>query len=160
MYYTKSDVVRFVEESNRIEGINGVREDELVEFGRFMSLPKLTVDDMKAFVSVYQPDAVIRDRKGLDVMVGGYVPPYGGSDIVPILEEILTRANCADDPWRVHVAYESLHPFTDCNGRSGRMVWYWMMRSRPKIRLGFLHAFYYQTLDKCGERANIKTTDN
>lgn len=152
MYYTKSDVVRFVEESNRIEGINGAREAELAEFSRFMGLPKLTVDDMKTFVSVYQPGAVIRDRKGLDVMVGGYVPPYGGPGIVPALKEILARANRGGDPWRVHISYESLHPFTDGNGRSGRMVWYWIMRSHPKMRLGFLHAFYYQTLDKCGER--------
>lgn len=50
----------------------------------------------------------------------------------------------ADPPWEVHIAYEMLHPFTDGNGRSGRMLWAWQMRNFP---LDFLHTFYYQTLN-------------
>jgi hypothetical protein len=26
------------------------------------------------------------------------------------------------------------------------MLWYWMMAANPRFGLGFLHAFYYQTL--------------
>lgn len=43
---------------------------------------------------------------------------------------------------------------TDGNGRSGRALWAWMMLCRggsygraKVIELGFLHTFYYQTLE-------------
>ena len=52
-------------------------------------------------------------------------------------------------PFGIHLRYETLHPFMDGNGRSGRILWAWQMLHHdiaPGIRLGFLHAFYYQTL--------------
>jgi hypothetical protein len=51
-------------------------------------------------------------------------------------------------PLEAHVRYETLHPFTDGNGRTGRALWYWMMVGSSRADLGFLHAFYYQTLKK------------
>ena len=45
--------------------------------------------------------------------------------------------------------YETLHPFMDGNGRSGRILWAWQMIEHniaPGLSLGFLHAYYYQTL--------------
>jgi hypothetical protein len=54
------------------------------------------------------------------------------------------------DPYILHVEYEQLHPFTDGNGRSGRAMWLYAMkkcgRLEQGLNLGFLHAFYYQTL--------------
>lgn len=43
-------------------------------------------------------------------------------------------------------AYETLHPFTDGNGRSGRALWLWAMGGIHRAPLGFLHHFYYQAL--------------
>ena len=132
----------FIKESNRIEGIK--REPalrEMDEFHRFMDLPELTVGDIEEFVEVYQPGTVLRDKLGTNVIVGGHMPPLGGPKVRKSLENILSESFNA---YVTHLAYERLHPFTDCNGRSGRMIWAWMMRD---IRLGFLHRFYYQALE-------------
>lgn len=139
-----------IEESNRIEGIDRpVRGDEIVEFTRFIALERVVVADLIKFVSVYQPGARLRDQPGLDVIVGKHTPPPGSSVIPYKLDDILLKANMDQcSPWQLHREYEDLHPFTDGNGRSGRMLWYWMMVGNPKADLGFLHAFYYQTLEE------------
>lgn len=142
------EIVCFVTESNRIEGINrDPTEAELDECERFLNLELVTVGQLKRFVSVYQPGAVLRNREGLNVRVGNHFPIPGGPGVETDLNLLLDAANCLsrDDysAYKTHLRYETLHPFTDCNGRSGRMLWAWQMRAFP---LGFLHHFYYQTL--------------
>ena len=141
------EMLDFIRESNRIEGIHrDPTKEEIAEYERFMALTIVTAKDMVKFVKVYQPDARLRNRTGLDVRVGLYFPPKGSPEILPMLESILQNAHgAAHSPYRVHQDYESLHPFTDGNGRSGRMLWRWMM---PKAPLGFLHTWYYQSLSE------------
>lgn len=52
------------------------------------------------------------------------------------------------DPYKIHLLYEDLHPFTDGNGRSGRAIWLWQMERQGGTRLSFLHWWYYATLAK------------
>lgn len=146
----------FVAESNRIEGIH--REplaQEVQATSEFITAPQLTVVRVKALVAVYQPNARLRNKVGLDVRVGNHVPLPGGPVIEEELGMLLTWANSgAPDPYEVHCRYETLHPFTDGNGRSGRAIWLWQMvkiynRLPP---LGFLHTWYYQSLQHCDAR--------
>ena len=143
-----SDLTDFIRESNRIEGI--VREptkEEISAAENFLALGQITVDDVAMLVSVFQPDARLRNRPGMNVRVGRHVAPEGGPEIEKELTGLLKAVN-GDvlTPYNIHVWYETLHPFIDGNGRSGRMIWAWQMKQRTGFPLGFLHHFYYQTL--------------
>lgn len=141
-----SYLVDFMRESNWIEGIKRApTTDECEALKTFLGEAKITVTALQELVKVFQPDAKLRDRVGLDVRVGQHVPPHGGSHIKKELEALLDKINAAKlDSFQGHVAYETLHPFTDGNGRSGRAVWLWQLGGRAP--LGFLHTFYYQSL--------------
>lgn len=131
-------------ESNRIEGIQTVEWPERKAAVDFLALDRLSIPAIESYLSIVQSGAVLRNKVGLDVMVGKYHPPRGGSHIRRILHSLLEQINDGEvNAFQAHIRYEKLHPFTDGNGRSGRMIWLWQMKSAP---LGFLHTFYYQAL--------------
>jgi hypothetical protein len=141
----------FVEESNRIEGI--LREPTLEEIKAhetFLNVDVLRVGDLEALVSVLQPDAILRDRPSVPgVRVGNHIAPASGHHIRDRLKNILHLAPCRL-PFDTHRDYENLHPFTDGNGRSGRALWLTTLSGGELFRaksLGFLHTWYYQSLD-------------
>lgn len=140
------NLLYFVAESNRIEGIlREPADEEIVAHEKFLLSPRPTVATVQTLVSVLQPGARLRDKFGLDVQVGRYLPPPGGPDIKAQLKVLLHDLD-KYSPYQAHQAYENLHPFTDGNGRSGRAIWLWMMRDGAP--LGFLHHWYYQSLQE------------
>jgi hypothetical protein len=137
----------FVRESNRIEGITrDPTGDEIDAHAAFINVSFPCTSDLEGFVAIIAPGHRLRDKHGLDVRVGNHIAPRGGPEIRQALDTLLARvAEGADlyHPWQCHIDYETLHPFTDGNGRSGRALWLWQMQTAP---IGFLHQFYYQTL--------------
>lgn len=154
---TRYSLYDFVEESNRIEGITrDPREMEITAHEILLAAPTLTILLLKAFVATVQPGAILRDRENLNVRVGRHVAPQGGAYVTKQLDILLSQAYRmpliempSDDNWAflTHRRYEHLHPFTDGNGRSGRAVWLWMMGGIERAPLGFLHTWYYQSLN-------------
>ena len=135
----------FVTESNLIEGITRSPTDlELLEHIKFYKLTKITIPALEHFISVYQPGTKLRDKKGLDVKIGKSIPISGGSDIrrrlIKLLDDINNRKI---SPYEAYISYELLHPFMDCNGRSGRALWQWLMY-RPQMT--FLRQFHHQAI--------------
>ena len=144
------DLISFLKESLRIEGITrDPTVEELLVTEQFLQLRCITLPAVVNLVNVYAPGARLRDVIGLNVMVGNHVPPRGGPHIRMHLEDLLNDIRFKKHtPYSAHVAYETLHAFSDGNGRSGRAVWAWMMlRAGSDIPLGFLHQWYYQSLD-------------
>ena len=92
-------LTNFIRESNRIEGI--VREPTEAETAVsqwFLQPQKIIISDLVKLVSIYQPDARLRDQPGLNVCVGNHIAPPGGPEIVTELKQVLSFATGTGSP--------------------------------------------------------------
>ena len=145
----EGDLFEFVKESNKIEGMLEVQEHELDIHRWFLALETVTITDLEKFVWIIQPNkGILRAKLGMNVRVGIHVAPPGGPNIFEELATLLLDLKY-NSPFKNHMQYETLHPFMDGNGRSGRVLWAWQMQKEGyDFSLGFLHMWYYQTLNE------------
>lgn len=145
----------FVRQSLQIEGIHRDPTDRELELhNQFLSIICPTVDQLQSAVSVLEPGARLRDVKdGGGVRVGRHRPKPNGPEIRTDLEKLLSELMLLSSH-ELYCRYESIHPFTDGNGRSGRLLWLWRVVDEPEgwhalLHPGrsFLEVFHYQTLD-------------
>lgn len=158
MSYQIDDLRRFIEESNHIEGKHDtVSPAEFQAYERFLELDEIKIADILALAACVPLDrpAALRNLPGMDIVVGDHRPQPGGPEIPGMLAELLVKVNDPDIQARhamttdVHVAYETLHPLMDGNGRTGRAIFLWMDHRAGRRRvwkIGFQHEWYYRTL--------------
>lgn len=158
------DMKAFVRESNLIEGIT--RDPlpvEILAHLDFVALEAPVIEDLERFVSFIAPKHTLRRLSGMNVYVGFHKPMPGGSKVEGSLKAILEMANnCTETPYVIHQMYEYLHPFTDGNGRSGRVLWlhqmFWYnLAAIDMSRRGFLHTWYYQSLAHYDTSTKLET---
>ena len=151
--YSELSLVKFIKDSLQIEGINRSPSKKEIEATIKFIDEALTLDSVCKLQAVYAPGKPLRDKKWMNVRIGNYSPQEGGESIKIELSRILE----IKDPYHNHMEFETLHPFMDGNGRTGRSIWVKLMleSSRDPFSLSFLHRFYYQTLASHDERNNI-----
>lgn len=124
-----------IRQSNLIEGIDSPKEDEQslhaweqlvkhqgkLDHGVICKTQKLITLNQKDLVGPER--GYYRDMSKVNVTIAGHMcPEYR---FVPDLMSNWLLDYEELGPWKAHVRFETIHPFVDGNGRTGRMLMWW-----------------------------------
>lgn len=127
-----------IHESNLIENIDDPAEDaqSLLAWEWLKEQPDLShgvICKVQKMITLHQPlmphqRGYYRDLSKTNVFIGKEVAPH--YNIVPHLMENWLLDYKLMPPVEMHIRFERAHPFVDGNGRTGRMLMWWMQLKR------------------------------
>lgn len=152
---TTFDIRQYIHESNLIEGYDNPLADNL-SFDAWVWLnkqPVLTLSpeiicQLQKKIVAFQADLEVAWRgqfRKIDVRVGNYACP-DPKDIGRLMRSWLS-AYTFTHPHTSHVEFEKIHPFVDGNGRTGRILMWWLQVNRgetPTLILNSKKQDYYK----------------
>jgi len=140
-------VPAFVRINNRMSGT--AREPTAAEVGAYrgvLGVNNLRVENLELFVHHVAPGARLRDLE-----------PGATTDVQSLRADLATIVMAARmqsaSPDRLHRIYRLLRPFTDGNGRCGRVLWMWQTMRAPRKGIG--DSFWHESLDTAPPRPSV-----
>lgn len=131
------DLKKYIHESNLIEEI----DNEYYDYQSIVAWDYLKQQDVLTHTTICTVQKTItklqkelarqergfyRDNTMQNVMIGGKLAPHY-SMVRPLMENfLLDYKDGAKDPIIAHIRFEKTHPFINGNGRTGRMLMWWM----------------------------------
>lgn len=144
---------RFLRSSNEIEGeVWKKLPIEAAKFALSLAYNDITSEDICKIHALHGED--LRSQNNVElgkfrvyhVRVGKWIAPHPLE--VPELMEDFCKNWKTYDAWKAHNEFELIHPFTDGNGRVGRLLWLIKMQQKEySLDKDFLKEYYYQTLN-------------
>lgn len=138
---------RHLRESNLIEGIDDAAADADAAYAwdwfvatAFEGVVEAHIRQLQHLLTSHQTDLDVHERgayRRVQVYVGNHVPPPAYA--VPGLMEAFVAEFEDMDPIDAHVRFETIHPFVDGNGRTGRILLWWHQLRRGEVPTLFLN---------------------
>ena len=131
-------------------GFNAVRKNKLLTNNVIQEVQSVLIGNAAGFRRI--PGTELRDNHGTII----YTPPQDGHDVISYmanLESFINRSELSDlDPLVrlavIHHQFESIHPFYDGNGRTGRIICILYLVVNGLLDLPVLYLSRYITQNK------------